>query len=289
LKFNHPFEKFGRSIGRQQKGGTMQPNQIAAWQNGARDYSAMRSPVPLFARFAGKLVLDILPAALASVIGGFLFTQYQFGRPIPTVQPQAAQASPVSADVLALVREEHDAIVGYLRSELAAEKSRLAAEDAETARAVAEAKTAQEQAAQEQAAQEQENEAQVEAAPELNATEAKLASAAPVRHGSATNLQARAVLPRAKPALAAAPPAGTPLLIAQAGQQSAQRNDAASPSPERLARDPDSLLAKTLDLKDQVVAATRHAVATIGDAFASVGERISGTAAPAGRPFSSDS
>jgi uncharacterized protein YdaU (DUF1376 family) len=274
------------------KGGTMRPNQIAAWQNGARGYSAMRSPVPLFARFAGKLVLDILPAALASVIGGFLFTQYQFGRPIPTVQPEAAQASPASADVLALVREEHDAVVGYLRSELAAEKSRLAAEDAETARAVAEAKTAQEQAAQEQAAQEQaaqeqENEAQVEAAPELTATEAKLASAAPMRHGPATNSQARAVLPRAKPALAAAPPAGTPLLIAQAGQ-SAQQNDAASP-PERLARDPDSLLAKTLDLKDQVVAATRHAVATIGDVFASVGERISGTTAPAARPFSSDS
>src|SRR5580700_7551209 len=35
---------------------------------------------PLLARFAGKFVLDIMPAALASVIGGFLFTQYQFGQ-----------------------------------------------------------------------------------------------------------------------------------------------------------------------------------------------------------------
>ncbi len=43
---------------------------------------------------------------------------------------------------------------------------------------------------------------------------------------------------------------------------------------DRLASDPDSLLAKTLDLKDHVVAGARHAVSAIGDVFASVGERI---------------
>ena len=53
-------------------------------------------------------------------------------------------------------------------------------------------------------------------------------------------------------------------------------------------RDPDSLLAKTLDLKDQVVAATRHAVSAIGDVFTSVGEHITGTA-PTTHQFSSDS
>jgi hypothetical protein len=62
---------------------------------------------------------------------------------------------------------------------------------------------------------------------------------------------------------------------------------AAAPT-ERLARDPDSLLAKTLDLKDHVVAATKQAVAALGDMFASVGERIGGSA-PSARPFSSDS
>jgi len=61
-----------------------------------------------------------------------------------------------------------------------------------------------------------------------------------------------------------------------------------SGSSGRLARDPDSILAKTLDLKDQVVAATRHAVSAIGDVFTSVGEHITG-AAPSGRQFSSDS
>jgi hypothetical protein len=68
-------------------------------------------------------------------------------------------------------------------------------------------------------------------------------------------------------------------------EQNPQQN--AAPA-DRLARDPDSLLAKTLDLKDHVVAATKQAVAALGDMFASVGERIGGSA-PSARPFSSDS
>ena len=46
----------------------------------------------------------------------------------------------------------------------------------------------------------------------------------------------------------------------------------------------------TLDLKDHVVAATRHVVSAIGDVFASVTERIGGTnpgAASSGRQFNS--
>jgi hypothetical protein len=62
----------------------------------------------------------------------------------------------------------------------------------------------------------------------------------------------------------------------------------ATSSSERLARDPDSLLAKTLDLKDHVVAATKQAVSALGDMFASVGERIGGSG-PTARPFNSDS
>ena len=57
---------------------------------------------------------------------------------------------------------------------------------------------------------------------------------------------------------------------------------------DRLARDPDSLLAKTLDLKDHVVAATKQAVAALGDMFASVGEHIGGST-PAARQFNTDS
>jgi len=233
------------------------------WQNPAPRAYAAYSRFPLLARFAGKLVLDILPAALASVIGGFLFTQYHLGRATPPLA--AEQISPASAEVLALVRDEHQAIVGYLKTQLAAEKSRLAAQDADTARAVADAKAAQEDEAREKALAEQ------------NAADLNLAAASP-RHVASASV--KVALPRAKPA-----PAPTKITIAQAEPEPEQA--AAVPS-DRLARDPDSLLAKTLDLKDHVVAATKQAVAALGDVFASVGERIGGSA-PTARPFNSDS
>ena len=173
------------------------------------------------------------------MIGGILFTHFQIGR--ITSPPAAEQATPVSAEVLALVRNEHDAIIGYLQSQMAAEKNRLAAQDAETARAVADAKAEKEKAVADLAAG------------ETRLTEVKLAS----------------------PAAGRVAPAPVPHT---------------APASDRLARDPDSLLAKTLDLKDQVVAATRNAVAAIGDVFTSVGERIGGTASsPTSRQFSSDS
>ena len=117
----------------------MRANGVAGGQDDAQ--CATRKQIPLLARFAGKFMLDILPAALASVIGGFLFTQYQFGRTAPP-QPALEQISPASAEVLALVRDEHAAIISYLNLQMAAEKSRLAAQDAETARAVADARAA---------------------------------------------------------------------------------------------------------------------------------------------------
>src|SRR5436190_2319641 len=91
--------------------------------------------------FARKLVLGILPAALASVIGAFLSTQILSGRAAPP--PPTEQIGSESTEGLALVREEHEAIVGYLKAQLAAEKSRLAAQDEDTARAVADAKAVQ--------------------------------------------------------------------------------------------------------------------------------------------------
>jgi hypothetical protein len=222
----------------------------------------------LLARFVGKFVLDILPAGLASVIGGFLFTQYQLGRAAP--RTPAEQVSPASAEVLALVRDEHDAIVGYLKLQMAAETNRLAAQDAETARAVADAKAAKD------------NEAQEKALAEQNEADITLPTAVPARHLASAS--AKVVLPRAKPAAAPSPVAATQVAMVQS-EQNPQQN--AAPT-DRLARDPDSLLAKTLDLKDHVVAATKHAVAALGDMFASVGERIGGSS-PSPRLFSSDS
>jgi len=221
---------------------------------------------PVFRRFVGKFVHDILPAALASVIGGFLFTQYQAGRTVPP--PSAEQMSPASAEVLALVHDEHEAIVGYLKSQMAAEKQRLAAQDAESARAAADAKA------------EQDNKAQEKALAEQNVVDIKPA-ATPARHLA---MSAKVVLPRVKPAAAPNPVASTQVAMVQS-EQNPQQN--AAPA-DRLARDPDSLLAKTLDLKDHVVAATKQAVATLGDMFASVGERIGGSSRGP-RPFSSDS
>src|SRR5215472_5458777 len=125
------------------------------WQDQApRDcatHPEFRSEFRFLARFVGKFVHDILPAALASVIGGFLFTQYQAGRTVPP----SAEMSPASAEVLALVHDEHEAIVGYLKSQMAAEKQRLAAQDAESARAAADAKAEQDNEAQEKALAEQ--------------------------------------------------------------------------------------------------------------------------------------
>jgi hypothetical protein len=62
---------------------------------------------------------------------------------------------------------------------------------------------------------------------------------------------------------------------------------AAALPAERDSGDANSLLGKTLDLKDHVVAATRHVVFAIGDVFASMGQRIGGLV-PA-RQFSSAS
>jgi hypothetical protein len=245
--------------------------QVLAPRNDAIHYA-------LVTRFFGKFALDILPAALASVIGGFLFTQYQLGRAGP---PAVQQMSPASAEVLALVRDEHEAIIGYLKAQTAAEKSRLAAEDADTARAVADAKVAQEDEAREKAAAEQ---SAVEIALAAVAPPAMVSPAMAPAHRPSPATAAKVTLPRPKPAQAPIPP---PLQLA-ANQAEQIPQAAASVPAEGLARDPDSLLAKTLELKDHVVAATKQAVAAIGDMFASVGERIGGSA-PTARPFSSDS
>jgi hypothetical protein len=254
---------------------------------------------PFLSRFFRKFVLEVLPAALASLLGGFLFAQFHAGSS-PASLPPAEQVTPASPEVMALVRDEHAAVVGYLKSQMAAEKKRLATEDAETAQAVevarAEEKVAEEkaaQAAQVQADQEQSaqdnNSAPDKVASALNPAEAKPTSQAPARR-TASSLVSKPVLPHVKPAVVVAasapavPAGGAPLVIAQA-DQTVQPDDN---SNGRLARDPDSLLAKTLDLKDQVVAATRHAVSAIGDVFTSVGEHITG-AAPTTHQFSSDS
>jgi hypothetical protein len=241
----------------------MQLSQIIDGRAAAPRNLVARPEAALLARFLGKFALDILPAALASVIGGFLFTQYQAGHAVN--RTAAAQVAPASAEMMAMVRDEHAMMMDYLKSQMAAEKSREATEDA--ARAAAIAKAADEKAA--------------EATPVADA-------AAPPRLIAVTSRAASAHI-RKPVTIAAAPSA--PLVIAQADQSVSQQHPTQSDGPapgDRLARDPDSLLAKTLDFKDHVVAATRQVVGAIGNVFASVGGRIGG-AAPTVRQLSSSS
>src|ERR1700733_15044060 len=100
----------------------------------------------LHRRFLNKLVIDVFPAALTSVIGGFLVTQYQFNHSA-MLHPVAAQSAPASAEMIQLVRDEHGAIMDYLKAQIAAEKARNSTADVADAQAVADAKLAADKAA----------------------------------------------------------------------------------------------------------------------------------------------
>jgi hypothetical protein len=209
------------------------------------------------ARVLGKVVHDVLPGALASLIGTVLIAQYQFAHQAAP-HPVTEQIVPASPETMARLRDEHAMIMDYLKTQMVAEQSRNVAEDAATARAAADAKAAN----------------------------ARLAAEVLTQLG-ATTAVAKPAVPHVKAAAAAATVAAVPqapLVIAQ--MQPDQNTDVAQ--NDRLASDPDSLLAKTLDIKDHVVAATRHVVSAIGDIFGSIGERIGG-AVTGERQFSSNS
>jgi hypothetical protein len=184
-----------------------------------------------------------------------------------------------------LLRDEHSAILDYLKTERTAEKDRLAAEAQDDARAVADAKADAKAAADAKAqilAQ-----AQIEADAKAVADARALAAAAVRRIA----LAAKAAAPHPKtpattPATAVAltSPATThePLVIAQA--------DLTAPPDAAPARDPNSLMARTIDLKDHVVAATRNVVSAIGDIPTWIAGRITNSnAQPAPRQYSAAS
>ncbi len=224
----------------------------------------MRSQAPWLARLGGKIALEVVPAALASVIGGFLFTQYHIGHAAPPL----VAVQPASPEMMAMVRDEHALIMDYLKAQVVAEKRRHAAEDAATARAEAQAHAA----------------ADTKLADALMASQAAERASAPV---VAAAKPAPSVHRKPLASLTLAPHA--PLAIAQANPPAPILVAEAVEPGDRLASDPDSLLAKTLDLKDHVVAATRHVVSAIGDVFNSVGGSIGGVMSSAGRPFNSAS
>jgi hypothetical protein len=209
--------------------------QVGIMQAGVATHNA-----PLLRRFLAKLVVDVMPAALTSVIGGFLITQYQFNH-AALLRPATEQAVPATADMVQLVRDEHSAIMDYLKEQIVAEKTRNAAADAADARAAAAAK----------------------AVPEAPA------AAAP-RIVPAVAVTAKGGASRTRPVVAASLPPHEPLMVAQAAAA-----PAALPAPQ-----PRSLLATTLDIKDHVVGATWHVVSAIGGIpswIASIGDHGGGT------------
>lgn len=208
--------------------------------------------VPLALRFTGKLIVEVLPAALASAIGAFLFAHYQFGSPAePAAAAPSASAVPASGEMLQVVREEHSMIRDLLAAERATEKSRVAAAEAADVRAVADVKPA--------------------------------ASAAP--HVAVALIADKPVAPRntRAPSGAAAAAAGSSAATAQltpivvtANQQVAS---VAPPSPPAPAQP--SLVRRTLavpgHVAGHVVSMTLHAVMAIGGIPSWIGHRVGAT------------
>jgi hypothetical protein len=191
----------------------------------------MRYDMPLLGRLFTKLIFDVVPAALASLIGGFLLTHYGLVRaPEP-----AAQAAPASAEMMQLLRDEHGLMVNFLKARIENEKRQIAAENAASGIA--------------------------------SEAESPAALTAP-RRVAVAMAAAKPTAPRSKaPIVGASLP---PLAIAQ-GQQSDSVNS--------VAPDHDSLLAKTIGIKDHVVAVTHRVVSAIGGIpswIGSIGDRIGG-------------
>lgn len=214
----------------------------------------MSPHMPLLVRFFSKLLLDILPAALASVIGGLLFAHYDWSQ-IRARAPVAERAAPASPEMMQLVRDEHAAMASYLKAQVTAEKDRLDAEDAAAAEAAGHPAT----------------------------------TAAVMAPGGATvaAVESKPLVPPVQEpahvqvaAAPATPSPQTPLVIAQA-----EPGDGALPPADN----PNSLLAATINVKDHVVATTQHAFAVIGGIpswIIALGGRISGQGAnssPTGR------
>jgi hypothetical protein len=193
---------------------------------------------PLLMRLLAKVLLDILPAVIASVVGGLLFTHYQLGG--LGVPAAAALSAPANAEMMQLLRDEHTVIVDYLKAQLAAEKSRAAEQDREMRAAAAEAAEPAPPA--------------VTMVPPLPAPSPRREVAVAMAKAAQPHNSAPAIVPHA------------PLVIAQAEPDGA--------AAARLASDPNPLLAKTLDMKDHVVDATLRVAAAIENIPGWIADRI---------------
>jgi hypothetical protein len=69
---------------------------------------------PFLSRFFSKLLYGLLSAAIASVVGGMLFSHY--ARP-SVVTTTAAIGTPASMETMQMMRDEHALIVNYLQKD----------------------------------------------------------------------------------------------------------------------------------------------------------------------------
>ncbi len=213
LKFNRPFENRG-------------------WrENRVMRYEVLR-------RFIAKLVHDVLPAALASLIGGLVFTHFQLGQHAGDRSP--CRLLPASPEMMRLLRDEHGLILSYVQAQAAIEKKQLSADESPT-------RSRGRRAA---------------------GSRARGFPGSAPRPVNVVSTTAKPSPPRGKaPIVGASLP---PLVVADA-----QQTDSAKPD----ARDEDSLIARTMGIRDHVIAVTHRAVSVIGGIpswIGSIGDRIGG-------------
>jgi hypothetical protein len=208
---------------------------------------------PLLVHLLGKFVLEVLPAALASVIGGVLLASYQFGH-TSAAGPTVESSAPASAEMVRLVREEHAMIRDLLLAQSAAEKRQFAAADAADASAAEGA--------------------------ELAAAALRRTVSAPVKPVSLSTVTRTRVA--VIPATTEVAPQG-PLVIAQPIEVTAPPPGAfAPPAPigppaPPVASDHPSLVSTTLAIPGHVVGAALHAVSVIGGIPSWIGNRLGST------------
>ena len=210
--------------------------------SGAARGEKRAAEVPFAVRVLGRLVLEVLPATLASVIGAFLLVYCLFGHAaLPAAAEPPAQAAPASAAMVQLIGEEHALVRNFLLGRQQEAKRRAETTDAADARAIADAKLGSD-AAHRMAAS---------AAAEPSAPRAErdvAAAAAPSGRSTAT-----AQLP--------------PVVIA------AVRANADAPSAEPRPANT-SLIGRTLAAPRRVVAVTLHAVMALGGIPSWIGHRV---------------
>ena len=100
----------------------------------------MLSRFPHLSGFFSKVFYELLPAAIASAVGGVLFNHYA---KLPTAPPQVTVQSPASAEMLQMVRDEHVLMVEYVKKQAEARQQagRAAEHDARRIEAAEQAAT----------------------------------------------------------------------------------------------------------------------------------------------------